>query len=97
MIGELEATIKAGPHLTRIYLFTTNGRSFELSIYGLPLKQVNNPFIINSGLRQGINPCWQFAYLLGQLVLPVQQMALGGCNSTVRWRKVLAHFDEIGS
>lgn len=65
-------------------------------IYGLPLKQVNSPFIINSGLRQSINPLWQFAYLLGQPVLPLQQMALGGCDSTVRRRKVLAHFDEIG-
>lgn len=66
-------------------------------IYGLPLKQVNSPFIINSGLRQNINPLWQLAYLLGQPVLLLQQMALGGCNSTVRWRKVLAQFDEIGS
>lgn len=65
-------------------------------IYGLPLKQVNSPFIINSGLRQSINPLWQFAYLLGQPVLPLQQMALGGYDSTVRRRKVLAHFDEIG-
>lgn len=73
------------------------GGVLSLVIYGLPLKQVNNPFIINSGLRHSINPLWQFAYLLGQPVLLLQQMALGGCDSTVRWCKVLVHFDEIGS
>lgn len=29
MIGELEATTQAGPHLTRIYLFGSKRRSFE--------------------------------------------------------------------
>lgn len=65
-------------------------------IYGLLLKQVNSPFIINSGLRQSINPLRQFAYLLGQPVLSLQQMALG-CNSTDFTTKVLAQLDEIGS
>lgn len=64
-------------------------------IYGLPLEQVNSPFIINSGLRQSINPPWQFAYLLGQPVPPLQQMAGGGCDSTVWPRKVLARFANM--
>lgn len=64
-------------------------------IYGLPLEQVNSPFIINSGLRQSINPPWQFAYLLGQPVPPLQQMARGGCDSTVWPRKVLARFANM--
>lgn len=31
MIGELEATMQAGPHLTRIYLFGSKRRGFECS------------------------------------------------------------------
>lgn len=64
-------------------------------IYGLPLEQVNSPFIINSGLRQSINPPWQFAYLLGQPVPPLQQMARGGCDSTAWPHKLPPRFANM--